>query len=93
MTISIDFPSATLSELMAEARTLGKNVETIVREAVDSRLARRNLSFDEVLAPIHEAIEASGLSEEEVDALFDKELKNLRAENCLTVWQIRLSRT
>ena len=80
MTLTINFSPATLRQLEAEARATGKDVETVVLEAVDATLARRKQTFAEVLKPIHEAIEASGMSEEEVTSLFDSELKAVREE-------------
>ena len=80
MTITINLPPATVEQLKAEAQATGKDIETVVREAVDAKLARRKQTFAEVLKPIHDAVEASGMSEEQVDALLDQELKAVRAE-------------
>ena len=80
MTITIDLPPAKLEELQVEAAATGKDVETVVRDAVDARLARHKLTFAEVLNPIHDAVEASGMTEEEATGLLDKALKNVRAE-------------
>src|SRR5439155_1988812 len=80
MSITIDLPPAKLKLLQAEAAATGKDVETVVRDAVDARLARRKQTFAEVLKPIHEAVEASGLSDDEVNELLDKELKDARTE-------------
>jgi predicted transcriptional regulator len=80
MTITINLPPATLEQLKAEAQATGKDVETVVREAVETKLARRKQTFAEILKPVHDAIEASGMSEEEVESLVDKELKAVRAQ-------------
>ena len=80
MTITINLPAATLEQLRAEAQATGKDVETVVREAVETKLARRKQTFAEILKPIHDAVEASGLSEQEVESLVDKELKAVRAQ-------------
>jgi hypothetical protein len=80
MTITIDLPAATLEQLKAEADATGTDVETFVCEAVQSKLARRRQTFAQVLKPIHDAVEASGLREQDVDALIDSELKAVRAE-------------
>jgi len=79
MMITIDLPTATMEELKAEAAATGKDVETVVREAVATKLARRKRTFAEVLKPIQDAVEASGLSEQQVDALLDTELRAVRA--------------
>ena len=80
MTITINIPPAKLEQLQAEAQATGKDVETVVRDAVDARLARRKRTFAEVLKPIQEAVEASDMSEEEVNSLLDRELKDVRVE-------------
>jgi predicted transcriptional regulator len=80
MTITINLPPATLEQLKAEAQATGKDVDTVVREAVEAKLARRKQTFAEILKPVHDAVEASGMSEEEVNGLLGKELKAVRAE-------------
>jgi hypothetical protein len=80
MTITIDLPRAKLEELQAEAAATGKDVETVVRDAVEARLARRKQTFAEVLKPIHDAVEASGTTEEEATRLLDNALQDVRAE-------------
>jgi hypothetical protein len=83
MTITIDLPPGKLEELKAEAAATGKDVETVVRDAVDARLARRKQTFADVLKPIHDAVEASGITEEEAIGLLDKALKDVRgARSC-----------
>lgn len=79
MTITINLPAATLDQLKAEAQATGKDVETVVREAVEAKLACRKKTFAEVLKPIHDAVEASGMSGEAVDDLIDEELQAVRA--------------
>ncbi len=80
MTLTINLPPATLAQIKAEAQATGKDVETFVLEAVESKLARRRQTFAEILKPIHDAVEASGMSEQEVESLIDEELKAARAE-------------
>jgi hypothetical protein len=80
MVLSIDFPSAVVEQLKAEAAASGKDVESIVREAVGSTLARRKRTFAEVLAPIHDAIEASGMTPDEATDFLDSELAAMRSE-------------
>jgi hypothetical protein len=80
MTIRLDLPPATLQKVQDEADATGKDVETVVREAVEVGLAQRKRSLVEVLKPINEAIQASGMSDDEVTALFDRELQAHRTE-------------
>jgi hypothetical protein len=80
MTIQVEFPPATLERLQAEARASGKDVETFVREAVEQKLARRKRTFADILKPIQDAVDASGMSEQDVDELLESELRTTRAE-------------
>jgi predicted transcriptional regulator len=80
MTITIDLSAATLERLKAEAQATGKNVEAVVRDAIEEKLARRKRTFAEIMRPIHDEVSASGMSEEQVTALLEKELKAVRAE-------------
>jgi len=80
MTISLDLPPATLEKVQAKAKATGKDVETVVREAVECGLAHRQQSLAEVLKPINEAIQSSGISEDEITTLFEQELQAHRTE-------------
>ena len=80
MTITVNLPPATIEQLEAEAAATGKDVEKLVREAVQTKLARRKQTFAEVLKPIHDAVDESGMSEEDVQTLLDKELKAVRKD-------------
>jgi ribosomal protein L12E/L44/L45/RPP1/RPP2 len=80
MTITINLPPATLDQLKAEAQATGKDVETVVREAVEVKMALLHVSIQEVIRPINEAIAASGMSPQEAEAFFEQELAAMRAE-------------
>jgi hypothetical protein len=77
MTLTIDLPSATLQELQAEAAATGKDVQTVVREAVEARFARRRQTFAEILQPLHDEAEASA-SEAELAALAEEAVARTR---------------
>jgi hypothetical protein len=80
MSTTINFPPATLSRLYAEAERSGKDLDVLVTEAVEARLALSRVSLHDVLGPLNEAIAASGMSPEEAEAFFDQELAAMRAE-------------
>lgn len=80
MTITINLPPATIEQLQAEAQATGKDVETVVQEAVEAKMALSHVSLLEVLRPIQEAVAASGLTPEEAETFFERELSALRAE-------------
>jgi hypothetical protein len=57
----------------AEGLPLAKYVETVVRESVFKRRRVERLaekSFDEILKPFRDEVEASGISDNELDDLF-----------------------
>jgi predicted DNA-binding protein len=80
MTITINLPPATLDQLIAEAQATGKDVETVVREAVEAKLSRRKRTFAQILKPVHDDVEARGMSEDDMETLLRSELKAVRDE-------------
>lgn len=57
----------------AEGLPLDKYVESVVREAIFKRKRIQQLSeksFDEILKPFRDEVQASGMSDDELDALF-----------------------
>ena len=79
MITSIKFPPATLSRLQAEAEKSGKDLDTLVTEAVEAKIALSHVSLQEVLRPLTEAIAASGMTPEEAEAFFEQEVSSVRA--------------
>lgn len=79
MTLTITLPPATLAQLEAEAAATGKDIETVVREAVEARYAQRRQTLARILKPIHDEVEASGISEQELEALVDDAVADTRA--------------
>jgi hypothetical protein len=80
MTLTIELAPATLERLKAEAAATGKDVQTLIGEAVEARFARRRQSLAEILKPIHDEREASGISEEELEFLVDDAARETRLE-------------
>jgi hypothetical protein len=80
MTLTIDLPPATLAQLKAEAAATGKDVQTVVREAVEARFAQRRQTLADILKPIHDQVEASGVSDQELDELVDQAVADVRAQ-------------
>ena len=79
MPITIDLPAAIEEKLRAHAAATGKNVETVVVEAVEAKLTLSKLSFREILAPIHDDFKKSGMTEPELDHLLQDALTETRA--------------
>lgn len=80
MTITIDLSPDTAEQLRAQAEATGKNVSTLVIEAVQARLALAQLQFKDVLAPVHGDFRRSGMTEPELDELLDDSLEKARRE-------------
>jgi hypothetical protein len=80
MTLAIELPQETLDRIQSAAQASGKDVATFVREAVEAKLVVSGLSFRSILEPIHEEVDASGISEEALGALIDQEIVATRAE-------------
>ncbi len=79
MTITITLPSATEQRLRAQAAATGKDLATLVVEAVEAKLAV-SPSIRQILKPIHDEVRRSGIGEPELDSLLTDELKAVRAE-------------
>ncbi len=62
-----------IEQAEAEGLPLAKYVESVVREAIFKRQRVQRLSekpFDEILKPFRDEVEASGISDDELDNLF-----------------------
>lgn len=86
MTITIELRPDDEQVLRERARESGRElpeyVQHILEEHVRSvaRPAANPGTFDQVLAPVWEGWRRTGLSEEQVDAMFQKELEELRRD-------------
>jgi hypothetical protein len=80
MTITINLPAATEEQLRAQAVATGKNISTLVVEAVEARLALAQLRFKSILAPVHAEFRRSGMSEAELNTLLEESLEKARSE-------------
>src|SRR5262249_5845562 len=78
MTITISLPPETEKRLLERAAQTGKDVHTLIQEAVEEKLRASLPTFAEVLAPIHEDFRKSGMTEAELDALLEKTLAEVR---------------
>ncbi len=86
MTITISLSPEVEKKLRQRAVQNGQDVEGYVHQLIEKSVVadeipvHAGLTFDEILAPIREEFEASGMSEEEALQLFDEELKAVRQE-------------
>jgi hypothetical protein len=80
MTIQITLPPATEERLRAQAEATGKNISTLVVEAVEARLSLAKFNLRDVLAPAHADFHRSGMTDGELDALLQDSLNGVRSE-------------
>jgi hypothetical protein len=80
MTISLNLPPATVHALEVRAAATGKDISTIVTEAVQADIVLSNMTLKDVVQPIQDAIAKSGMTPDEVDAFFANQLAEVRAE-------------
>ncbi|MCI0458253.1 MAG: type II toxin-antitoxin system HicB family antitoxin [Gemmataceae bacterium] len=80
MTITIRLPPETERKLLVRAAATGKDVNTFVQEAIEEKLRASPPTFDEICAPLREAVEATGMTDEELDTLFQKAIAEVRQE-------------
>jgi hypothetical protein len=64
-------PAGTIAALEQIGRDKRKGSEELVREMIEAEILAAS-SFDEILAPIRQGFKESGLSEEELDTLFEE---------------------
>jgi hypothetical protein len=77
MTVTVelepDVEETATEQANAEGLPLAKYVESVVKEAIFKRKRVERLSekpFDEILKPFRDEVEASGISDDELDSLF-----------------------
>jgi hypothetical protein len=80
MTLTLDLPKETEQKLLARAAATGKDVATLVTEAVEEKLRAAVPTFAEILAPVHENFRQSGMTEAELDMLLEQTLAEARKE-------------
>ena len=80
MSITITLPPATEARLRAEAAATGKEISTVVAEAVEARLSLAMLHLRDILGPVHDDFRKSGMTEAELDMQLRNALVEARAE-------------
>jgi len=80
MTITITLPPATEERLRAQSEVTGKDISTLVVEAVEARLSLAQLSLRDILAPAHADFQQSGMTEAELDTLLQESVDEVRCE-------------
>jgi hypothetical protein len=80
MTLTITLSPTVERQLRAEAEATGKQIDTLVVEAVEARLSLARLRLKDILAPVHEDFMKSGMTETELEQLLETALSSARAK-------------
>jgi len=76
MTVTLDLEPEVESLLEKRARADGCDVEGYVKKLIEEDVSRKR-TFDEILAPFRQAVERSGISDDELDSLFTEARKEV----------------
>jgi len=80
MSITVALPPGLETRLRAHADAAGKDVATVILEAVEARLALLQLNLREILAPAHADFQASSMNDAELETLLQEALDTVRSE-------------
>ncbi len=80
MTISLNLPPATVHELEVRSAATGKDISTLVTEAVQADIALSKVTLKDVLVPMQDAIASSGMTPDETERFLAQQLADVRAE-------------
>lgn len=83
MSITITIPAELEPLILGRAKATGKPIEevTIALIAEGLQPQQPTLTFDEILAPFREEVAESGMTDEELDALFLQARRDYAREN------------
>lgn len=76
MTVTLELEPKVESLLEKRAKADGCDVQGYVKKLIEKDVNRKR-TFDEILAPFRQAVEESGISDDELDALFTQARKEV----------------
>jgi len=79
MAMQVQIPDELAEQLQKQAEAVGSGPEQIAVAAI-RRQIQADEQLDQLLAPVREAFEASGMTEEELGDLLEKAKHDMRAE-------------
>jgi len=79
MTVTLELEPELESALEKRARAEGCDVKDYLEKLVEKEVNRER-TFDEILAPFRDAVEKSGISDEDLDNLFREARKEVSRE-------------
>lgn len=71
MTLTIDLPPELDEALRQHAARSDQDVSAFIVQAVREKIAKAH-TFDEICAPFAQAVEASGMTDEQLDRFFEE---------------------
>ena len=77
---AIQLPTETIQALSVIAKEKGKTAEEYVRDMVDTEILASK-PFAEILAPMRQGFAESGMTEEEITALFEQARDEVHQES------------
>lgn len=80
MTITLHLPPEEEQEIKQRAALRGQDVDAYVNQLISIEIKKKPVSLFEAAEPFARAIEKSGMTDEEVDALFEDAIQEVRAE-------------
>jgi hypothetical protein len=87
MTLTLQLPPETEKQLHERAAQAGSSVEGLVLKLIEESLgvngepaSQAGTSFAEILAPLHQEVAESGMTEKELDELVHESIEEVRAE-------------
>jgi len=83
MSITITIPAELEPLILGRARATGESIEEVTIGLIKQGLQQQQaaLTFDEILAPFRKEVAASGMTDEELDALFMQARRDYAREN------------
>ena len=76
MTVTLELEPEVESLLAERAKAEGCDVQGYVKKLIEKEVNRKR-TFDEILAPFRQAVEKSGISDDELDSLFTEARKEV----------------
>lgn len=80
MTITLHLSPEEEQEIKKRAASRGQNVDAFVHQLITKEIKTPPVSMFEAAEPFARAIEASGMTDEEFDALVEETIQEVRAE-------------
>ncbi len=77
-TVTINFPKDVGIVLEKRAEASGQDVETYIKNIIETQA--KKMTLDETLAPIRQAVENSGLTDDELDGIFKQARREVSQE-------------